>query len=173
MGPNSAPSGLSARSGQLSSGPSGIGGGADGASPKARPDLLGSIDEDSQLTLRYIRICAYVATDVQPPGLLERLRRARACGERPPEERQVRGAGFGGGSGGGRGLFGRREVCWDWVAAEGGPWASSRRLGGEGRRCWAKSACGGCVVATCAAGVLSSLEGRAAAVQLHGGPEAA
>ncbi|KAI8473752.1 MAG: hypothetical protein J3K34DRAFT_497894 [Monoraphidium minutum] len=67
----------------------GGGGGDEGASPKARPDLLASIDEDSQLTLRYSRICAWVSASVQPPGVLERLRRARQGGEREPEERQI------------------------------------------------------------------------------------
>jgi len=61
-----------------------------GNSPKARPDLLASIDDDSQLTLRYARISAYVATAVQPPSVFERMRRASQGGEREPEERQVR-----------------------------------------------------------------------------------
>ncbi|GBF99558.1 ABC transporter G family member-like [Raphidocelis subcapitata] len=63
-----------------------------GAAPDARPDLLASIDEHGQMALRYSRISAYVATAVQPPGPLERLRaagRAARGGEREPQERQI------------------------------------------------------------------------------------
>jgi hypothetical protein len=63
--------------------------GGAGASPKARPDLMASIDDDQQLTLRYSRISAYVSTNLQPPGVLDRIRTAAKGGEKGPEERQV------------------------------------------------------------------------------------
>jgi hypothetical protein len=59
------------------------------ASPQGAPDLLASIDEEDQLTLRYSRISAFVSTSIQPPSLLERARRASRGGEREPEERQI------------------------------------------------------------------------------------
>jgi hypothetical protein len=68
------------------------GAGAQGSSPKARPDLLASIEEEAQLTLRYHRISAFVATRVGPPGLRDRLRGAARSikgGPRDPEERQI------------------------------------------------------------------------------------
>jgi hypothetical protein len=63
-----------------------------GSSPKARPDLLASIDDESQLTLRYHRISAFVSTRAGPPSLRDRLKGAAKTmggGEREPEERQI------------------------------------------------------------------------------------
>jgi hypothetical protein len=87
---------------------------AEGASPKARPDLLASIDEGSQLTLRYHRISAFVSTRVAPPSLGQRLRKmGRACqgAEAEPEERQARARRGEGAAGGGRGGRRARAVC--------------------------------------------------------------
>lgn len=67
-------------------------GAVEGSSPKARPDLMASIEEESQLTLRYSRISAFVSTNLQPPGLVDRLKRAAGTArgeEQPPEEKQV------------------------------------------------------------------------------------
>jgi hypothetical protein len=50
---------------------------------------MASIDDDQQLTLRYSRISAYVSTNLQPPGVLDRIRTAAKGGEKGPEERQV------------------------------------------------------------------------------------